>query len=49
MPETRVILFAEDDGSCPLLTWLDEQVPKVQDKCLVKVGRLREMGHTYEE
>jgi hypothetical protein len=31
MPETKVILFAEDDGSCPLLTWLDEQVQKAQE------------------
>ena len=45
MPETRVILFAEDDGSCPLLLWLDDQVPKVQDKCQVKIERLQEMGH----
>lgn len=45
MAETNVILFAEEDGSCPLLTWLDEQVPKVQDKCQVKVERLGEMGH----
>jgi len=45
MPEIRVILFAEDDGSCPLLSWLDDQVPKVQDKCQVKIERLQEMGH----
>ncbi|MHC4177493.1 MAG: type II toxin-antitoxin system RelE/ParE family toxin [Planctomycetota bacterium] len=45
MPETTVVFFAEDDGSAPLLTWLDQQETKVQDKCLVKVERLAELGH----
>jgi phage-related protein len=45
MPETNVILFAEADGSCPLLEWLDKLPPKVQDKCIVRVERLAEMGH----
>lgn len=37
MPETTVVFYAEDDGSAPLLTWLDQQHNKVQDKCLVKI------------
>jgi len=45
MPETRVVFYAEDDGSAPLLTWLDQQQNKVQDKCLVKIERLTELGH----
>lgn len=45
MPETTVVFFAEDDGSAPLLTWLDQQQTKVQDKCLVKIERLAELGH----
>ena len=45
MPETTVVLYAEDDGSAPLLTWLDRQPSKVQDKCLVKIERLAELGH----
>ncbi|NQT39111.1 MAG: type II toxin-antitoxin system RelE/ParE family toxin [Planctomycetes bacterium] len=45
MPETTVVLYADDDGSSPLLTWLDRQQSKVQDKCLVKVERLGELGH----
>ena len=45
MPETTVVLHAEDDGSSPLLTWLDQQPSKVQDKCLVKTERLAELGH----
>jgi len=45
MPETTVVLYADDDGSSPLLTWLDRQQSKVQDKCLVKVERQGELGH----
>ncbi len=45
MPETEVVLFAEDNGSVPLLKWLDAQPAKVQDKCIVRVERLAEMGH----
>jgi phage-related protein len=45
MPETTVLFYAEEDGSSPLLTWLDQQQNKVQDKCLVKIERLAELGH----
>jgi phage-related protein len=45
MPETDVVFFAEDDGTAPLLDWLDRQEKKVQDKCLVKIERLGELGH----
>ena len=45
MPETTVVFYAEDDGSAPLLTWLDRQQAKVQDKCLVRIERLAELGH----
>ena len=45
MPETTVVFYAEDDGLAPLLTWLDQQQRKVQDKCLVKIERLAELGH----
>lgn len=45
MAETEVLLFAEHDGSAPLLKWLDELPAKVQDKCIVRIERLGEMGH----
>ena len=45
MPETEVVLFAEAAGTCPLLNWLDRLPPRVQDKCIVRVERLSEMGH----
>jgi len=45
MPETEVVLFTEADGSCLLIDWLDMLPSKAQDKCIVKVERLAEMGH----
>ena len=45
MPKTRVILYREDDGSCPFLGWFNELPVKVQDKCYLRLERLREMGH----
>ncbi len=45
MPLTEVILYQEEDGTCPLLLWLDGMPPKVQDKCYVRIVRLEEMGH----
>jgi len=45
VPETEVILFSEDDGSVPLLEWLDELPAKAQDKSIVKIERLAAMGH----
>ena len=45
MPGTEIVLIAEGDGSCPLIDWLDSQPPKVQDKCIVRIERLAEIGH----
>jgi phage-related protein len=45
MPETEVVLFAEAGGTCLLIDWLDKLPSKVQDKCIVRVERLAEMGH----
>jgi phage-related protein len=45
MPETKVVIFAEEDGGCPLIEWMDTLPPKAQDKCIVKIERLKEMGH----
>ena len=40
MPHTTVVYYADDDGSSPLLIWLDRQQDKLQDKCIVNVERL---------
>ena len=45
MPKTEVVLFSEDDGSVPLLEWLDAQPAKVQEKCILCLEGLQEMGH----
>ena len=45
MPLTTVVFFTEEDGSCPLLLWLDQLPARVQDKCIVRVERLAEMGY----
>jgi len=45
VPKTDVLLFTESDGSVPLVEWLDGLPSKVQDKCLVRIERLKELGH----
>ena len=45
MPRTRVVFYKERDGSVPVLEWLDTLSTKIQDKCVVKIERLREVGH----
>jgi phage-related protein len=45
MPRTNVVFYRYDDGSVPLLEWLDGLPRKAQDKCRVKIERLRELGH----
>jgi phage-related protein len=45
MPGTRVVFYQEADGTVPLLTWLDALTHKAQDKCRLKLERLRELGH----
>lgn len=45
MPQTEVVIFAADDGSAPLLAWMDQLQAKARDKCLVRIERLAELGH----
>jgi len=45
MPPTQVLIFAADDGSAPLLDWMDGLETKVRDKCIVRIERLAELGH----
>jgi len=45
LPKTKVILYCEEDGSCPYLEWFEQLSVKAQDKCLVRVKRLGELGH----
>ena len=45
MPRTRVVLYREEDGSCPFLEWFERLPERVQDKCYLRLERLRELGH----
>ncbi|MCY2995002.1 MAG: type II toxin-antitoxin system RelE/ParE family toxin [Planctomycetota bacterium] len=45
MPRTNVVFYREDDGSVPLLEWIDRLPAKAKVKCRVRIGRLRAEGH----
>ena len=45
MPPTRVVFFRDEDGSVPILDWLDEIPGKAQIKCLARLKRLEQLGH----
>ena len=45
MPRTNVLLYRDDDGTVPFLEWFEGLPRKAQDKCRVKIERLREHGH----
>jgi hypothetical protein len=45
MPQTKVVIFQDEDGSAPFLEWFDELPAKAQDKCRVRMERLAQLGH----
>jgi len=45
MPKVTVVFYQEDAESVPVLDWLDRLPVKAQDKCRVRIERLRDMGH----
>ncbi len=45
MPAIDLILFKENDGSVPLLDWLDGLTQKARVKCLARLERLEEFAH----
>jgi len=45
MPKTKMVFYKEDDGTAPMLEWLDSLQPKALDKCAVRIERLEEMGY----
>jgi hypothetical protein len=45
MPRTNVVLYREADGTVPMLEWFEKLPDKVQDKCVVHLRRLAELGH----
>ena len=45
MGRTEVYFYREEDGSLPLLGWLDELPQKVKVKCTYRINRLAELGN----
>ena len=45
MPRTHVVFYKDREGNVPVLEWLDSLPVKIQDKCVVKIERLCELGH----
>ena len=45
MPKTTVVFYQEDETKVPVLDWLDRLPAKAQDKCRVRIERLRDLGH----
>ena len=45
MPRTKVVFYKEDDGSVPMLDWLDSLRDQAVDKCTVRIERLAALGH----
>jgi putative component of toxin-antitoxin plasmid stabilization module len=47
MPEIAVVFYRDDDGSVPVLDWLDGiNQPKAVVKCLEKIERLKAEGYS---
>lgn len=45
MPATKVVFYREDDGTVPLLDWLDSVPARAKAKCLLRLARLKQFGH----
>jgi len=43
--KTEVVIYCESDGSAPFLKWFSNLTEKVQDKIVVRLERLGELGH----
>ncbi|HYE31444.1 MAG TPA: type II toxin-antitoxin system RelE/ParE family toxin [Methylomirabilota bacterium] len=45
MPPTQLLFYTDDGGQVPFLEWFEELHAKVKDKCIVRLERLRLLGH----
>jgi hypothetical protein len=45
MPRISVVFYQGDAQTVPVLDWLDSLPAKAQDKCRVRIERLRDLGH----
>src|ERR1700693_5259663 len=45
MSRIEVVFYQEAAETVPVLDWLDRLSAKAQDKCRVRIERLRDLGH----
>ncbi len=45
MPQTKVVFYKEEDGTVPVLDWLDNLPTKLRYKCIKRIDRLKAMGY----
>ena len=45
MPRTEITIYKDDDGSVPLVDWLDNQSSKVQNDLTARIELLAEKGY----
>ena len=45
MPQTRLVYYAEEDGTVPIVEWLARLPRKANTKCHVYLTRLESEGH----
>src|SRR5882762_11781784 len=45
MPHTRVVIYRDADGSSPFVKWFGQLPGHAQDKIVVRLERLRDVGH----
>lgn len=45
MPETVVVIYAEEDGSAPLIGWLDSLETEARIRCVERLTLLGQKGH----
>ena len=48
MPETRTVYYCDDDGSAPVLEWLEQlrrKDKRAAARCAARIGLLEQFGH----
>jgi phage-related protein len=45
LPKVSVVFYCDEKGNVPFLEWFGALPEKVQDKCLVRIERLKDFGY----
>ena len=45
VPNTRVLLYRDEDGSVPFLEWFATLPARAKDRCRIRMERLSQLGH----